>query len=96
MTAARQRINADAVADLHVVDFLADSDDVAGIFMTQDGAVGCRPGRILGLVQVGAADAAAPDFDHHLIGPRRRIGQILDRQGLADFVEHRGFHCRLS
>src|SRR6185437_12596446 len=76
-------------SDLDVLHLAADLDDLAGIFVAEHPADGVGK---LGDVQVAAADAAAADLEHHLVGLRRRIGHGLDRERLADRAEHGCFH----
>jgi hypothetical protein len=79
-------------AHLHIPDPGADGRDAAGVLMAQH-----RPGRrtehrILGDVQVAAADAAAAHFDHHFVGARRGVGQGLDLEWREQLLEYCGFH----
>ena len=44
-------------------------------------------------VEVGVADARRREPDHHLARPGLGHRQLLDRQWLAEGVDHRGAHC---
>jgi len=58
--------------------------------VTQDNAGGHL--RILGHVQVGAANACSRHLKDHLIGRGNRIAHRLDHKRLADLMEHRRAH----
>src|SRR5690606_7229603 len=82
------------VADLQVADACAQGDDLAREFVAGD-----RAGRheslavvLFGHVQIGAADAAASDLDHHLQLARRGIGEGLDDQRTPRSMENRRAH----
>ena len=48
--------------------------------------------RRVGDVEVRAADAAALDAQHQLVGPGLRVRHLLDRQGLTQLAKDRGTH----
>jgi len=92
MSAAAQGGDGDPIPGLQILDSRACPYDLAGKLMTEHGLCRYTEERILGHMQIAAADPAAADLDHDLISGRYRIVDLLDVQGLADGLEYRSFH----
>ncbi len=90
-----QREHRQPVADLHAADLAADLDHLAGIFVAQHHACGHAEDRILGDVQVRAADAATTDLDDDVLRSGRGIGESLDLERLANGGQNGGSHDRI-
>ncbi len=90
--AALQREHRQPVANLDALHLAADLDHLAGVFVAQHHSHRHPEHRVLGDVQVRAADAAAPHLDDDVAGARGRIGQGLDLEGLAQRFKDGGFH----
>jgi hypothetical protein len=79
----------------HIADLPSGSagfHDLAREFMTQNGAVRHHENAGMGRVQVGAADAAIVDLQNDLPGSGLGLGDVLDGERSAQFVEYGGFH----
>ena len=66
--------------------------DLAREFMAQNRAVGHDENAGVGRVQVGAADAAIVDLENDLPRSGLGLGDVLDGQRSAQFMEYGGFH----
>ncbi|MEI9891221.1 MAG: hypothetical protein WDN45_12240 [Caulobacteraceae bacterium] len=96
MAAALHGRDGDAVADLQPRHALAHRGDLAGELVAEHRARDDLEHRVLGHVQVRAADAAAADLDHHLARPRLGVGQGLDAELLAKALEDGRSHARTA
>src|SRR5262249_5351320 len=87
----------DALAGLPLAfDGGADLDDLAGEFVAHDAAAGQRLDRgRLGHVQVGAANAAVLNFEDEIGRPAFGVGNCLDNERFARFLEDGGAHSRI-
>ena len=85
------------IADLPVASHVtAHLHDCPGELVTQDLALRHHQRARLGGVQVGAADPAILDLDEEIAWAHGRLVHLLDRQGIADPLEHRCFHLSPS
>jgi hypothetical protein len=94
MPARAAGIDRHTVADREAGNAGADLYDFAGHFVAQDHRFldphGAKAA-ILVVVQVGPADAARPDADHHLAQSGGRVRDLVDAQ-VARRVDDCGFH----
>jgi hypothetical protein len=96
MSATAQWGDGDVIANPETGRVLAEFDNLACEFVTENDARLDPERRLFRHVQIAAADAATADADQHFGAGGARITNALDNERLVQFVKDRCFHMAPS